>query len=265
MHAWNSDFVRQNWERQSVGHLLKLNGRTSIQATGVAAVYRKLLAEDGGPEGAEARLEKAKEMARAGHGQSPWPFQGASRGLFMMMLSELGRREELTDLLEFADRRLSPTWERGGLFYPRHDETMDESGDYVHVEPHSGNSAIGYARLNVENGQKIMWEKPWTSQALRSRPRVEGCSLADEVDFLRGWWDEERRAMIVTVKAWEADYQKPQEVTLAVHGLDAGEWAVYIDGELQKTQQVRSDGSMEVLVAVVPAVEVDVVVWKVAG
>lgn len=265
MHAWNSSFVQENWDRQSTGHLLKLDGKTSLQDTRVAAAYRKLMAEATSPEVEDPRavLAKAKEQVRAGFMHSPFPFESAARGFFMMTMSELGRRDDLNDLLEFSDRKLAPSWERGGLFYPRNDEREDAEGDFVHVEPHSGNSAIGYSRLNVENGQKIMWEKPWTREYLKSRPAVEGCSLKDDVDFLRGEWDEEREALIVTVKAWEQYLAKPKQVGMAVRGLAAGQWAVYVNGELQKTHEVKVDGAVEVGFAVNASEEVDVVVWKV--
>ena len=263
MNAWNSSFVRQNWERQSTGHLVRANGRTVLQATNVAAAYRSIVAENGGvPEDTSAALVKAKELSTQDAYRHPFPFQSASRGLFMMMLSELGRREELNDLLDFADQKLSPKWERGGLFYPRKDDFFDSAGDYVHVEPHSGNSAIGYARLNVEDGQKIMWEHPWTKEGLNSRPWVEGCSLGDDVDFLRGVWDTERRAAIVTLKSWEGDFEKPKDVRIVVRGLPMAEWAIYVNGDLQHTTDVDSNGTLEVKVAVAPSEEVDVVVCE---
>lgn len=251
---------------------MKINGKTSLQATGVATAYRGLIAaeeeeEDSGEaqQQPEATLQKAIDLVRAGKVHQPFPFQGAARGFFMMMLSELGQRDELNDLLEFADSRLNPTWERGGLFYPRNDELLDEAGQYVHMDPHSGNSCIGYARLNVENGQKIMWEKPWTREELRSRPYVDGCSLGDGVDFLRGSWVEEHRAVVVTVKAWEEDLKKPKEVSFSVKCLSGGGWAVYVNGELRKTHEIESGGSVDVSVTVPSSEEVDVVVWKVAA
>jgi hypothetical protein len=265
MHSWNSDFVRQNWERQSMGHLIELNGKTRLQATGVAQAYRQLATEsDHDPQDPEKTLRKAVDMVRSGQMHSPWPFQGAARGLFMMMLSELGQRKELDDLLEFADTNLNPTWEQGGLFYPRSDELLNNAGEYVHVDPHSGNSCIGYARLNVENGQKIMWDKPWTKQQLDKKPHFAGCDLSNGLDFLRGEWNEEHQALIVSTKAWETSFEKPKEVTLKAESLTAGEWAVYVNGELQRAQEVKPAGTLDISVAVSAGEEVDVVVWKVA-
>ena len=76
-------------------------------------------------------------------------------------------------------------------------------GKYVHMEPYSGNAAIGYARLNVQGGQRRMYEDPWTREEVRSRPCVEGVELEGEVDFVRGVWVEEVGALVVTVRRWE--------------------------------------------------------------
>jgi hypothetical protein len=264
MHAWNSDFIRQNWKAQSAGHLIEVDGKTALQATNVAIAYRDLVAEEGN-EASEDTLHKAIEIARSGKIDSPFPFQGACRGVFMQQLSEVGATKELNDLLEFADVKLNPTWERGGLFYPRADQVLNSAGEYVHVDPHSGNSGMAYSRLNVENGQKIMWEKPWTREQLRSRPRVEGVTLADGVDFLRGEWIEKDQAVVVTLKAWESELKQRKVVSLSVEGLAAGEWAAYVNGELQKTHNTDRGGKMNISVSMAASEEVDVVVWRVVA
>lgn len=181
----------------------------------------------------------------------------------MMMLSEMGAKKQLDDLLEFSDRKLNPTWERGGLFYPRHDVTLDNNNDFTHVEPHSGNSAIGYSRLNVVDGQKKIWEKPWTRELLDSRPFVDGVTLADGFDFLRGAWDEKTQALVMTLKAWEGHLNKPKEVALTVKQLRAGDWAVYVEGELRETCYIEGREDLHLRVNVPSSVEVDVVVLRV--
>ena len=264
MNTWNSDFVRSNWRRQSLGHLTKTNDKTKLQWTKVAQAYRSIVADNGGqePKDVEATLAQARELSKSANFPPALPFEAASRGLFMMMLSEMGGQEELNDLLEFADQALNPTWERGGLFYPRNDLMADERGDFVHVEPHSGNSAIGYARLNVEDGQKKMWDRPWTRETLASRPWVDGMTLGDDVDFLRGAWDEAKRALVFTARLWDMGRSTPKEASFTVKNLRAGDWAVYVNGELQKAEYVGADGELRVNVSVAPLTEVDVVVWQ---
>jgi hypothetical protein len=64
---------------------------------------------------------------------------------------------------------------------------VDEEWNLLHVDPLSGNAGIGYARLEVENGQKKMWESPRTSDLLAGRPWVDGLNYADGIDFLRAF------------------------------------------------------------------------------
>jgi hypothetical protein len=70
------------------------------------------------------------------------------------------------------------------------------------MDPFSGNAAIGYARLNVPDGQKKMWEQPWASEHLAKRPWIDGIDLAQNVDCLRGVWDEQKKTLIVTLRTW---------------------------------------------------------------
>jgi len=126
----------------------------------------------------------------------------------------------------------------------------------VAVEPHSGNSGIGYARLNVENGQKMMWEKPWTREVLASRPWVDGVGLADGIDFLRGIWDEKVQAMIVTVKRWQGD---SQTISMKIRNLPRAQWAVYVNGSLRETREMPKGGDIAVS-GEVGVDEVDIVV-----
>ncbi|KAJ7605056.1 hypothetical protein DFH06DRAFT_1275649 [Mycena polygramma] len=64
---------------------------------------------------------------------------------------------------------------------PRYDETEDAAGNWTRMDPYTGNAAIGYARLNVYDGQKKMWEAPWTRER-----------FAD--------------AMVLTVRTWDGSY-----------------------------------------------------------
>ncbi len=96
----------------------------------------------------------------------------------------------------------------GGLYYPRNDEREDGEGNWKYVDPFTGNAAIGYARLNVEDGQKIMWEQPWTAEEVDGRPWVDGFDLGAGVDVLRGQWVEKRKSMVVTLRSWNDEERK---------------------------------------------------------
>ncbi len=252
MNTWNSGEVRARYDNQVIGFLTNVDGKTRLNPTRVALAFRKLVLEDGADANSPETLAQAHQISHKFI--SPIiPFETISWVTFTMMLSELGKKKELGDLLEYADSRLEPTWEKGGLFYPRNDDLLDNEHNMIHMEPHSGNSGIGYARLNVEDGQKKMWDKPWTREILQSRPYVDGITFADGVDLLRGLWDEDAHAMIVTLKSWSGEARK---ITLQVNNLPKGNWAVYVNGELKETAE-----SMEVIeVTETVAEEVDIVV-----
>jgi len=47
----------------------------------------------------------------------------------------------------------------------------------------------------VPNGQKIMGEKPWTEESLTRTSWLDTPGLESGVDFLRGRWDAETKAL----------------------------------------------------------------------
>ncbi|KAK5714300.1 hypothetical protein LTR17_017231 [Elasticomyces elasticus] len=209
-----------------------------------------------------------------------------------MWLSELGQSSQLEGLLDFVDEKLKPTWEKGGLYYPRNDRAWDEDMEWTHMgewsdwvwvcdisrdfelgvyelrafggiqlgglDPFTGNAAIAYARLNVEDGQKRMWEQPWTSEVLSKRPYVDGVELGQGVNFLRGDWDEVAKAVVVTMRSWDGEVKGMRFV---VKNLEAGEWVVWVDGKSVRSESVGKKGEIELNVEV-GGEEVDVVVVK---
>ncbi|MGW5301835.1 linalool dehydratase/isomerase domain-containing protein [Rhodococcus aetherivorans] len=75
--------------------------------------------------------------------------------------SEMGDTATLDGLLAHADRFMKPTWRDGGLFYPRNDTETDDHGNRTVVEPLTGNALLGYARLNVPDGMRKLYNDPW--------------------------------------------------------------------------------------------------------
>ena len=116
-----------------------------------------------------------------------------------------GERDVVTGLLKHADAYLSTTWDKGGLFYPRrHGNLQDDQGNWVAMDVYTGNAAIAYGRLNVRDGQKKMWEEPWTRGGHHAtHPYVEGVDLSSGVDFLRGEGNEEVGAFVLTMRTWD--------------------------------------------------------------
>ncbi|KEY74063.1 hypothetical protein S7711_02653 [Stachybotrys chartarum IBT 7711] len=246
---------------QCLHELLELglvDGKIRLQTTPVGWEYRRIAeAEEKGPNDAKvlarARIAAAEKVKPHGSLFNP-PLYGYT----VQWLSELGKTTELQGLLAYADEELHPSWENGGLYYPRNDSVTDEEGNWTHMDPYTGNAAIGYARLNVKDGQKMMYEKPWTRETLAARPWIDNIGLSAGVDCLRGVWDAEARALVLTLKSWNG---KDVEVTPVARNLDAGAWAVYVGGNLVRSKSVERSGSFEVDVTV-GGEEVDIVFVK---
>jgi hypothetical protein len=258
MNAWNSDFVRASYEKQTLGFLTHFDSKTQLHPTRVALAFRRLVSEDDYNSQDKKTLDKARSESLKT--QPKIPYETLNWLGFTMMLSELGKHKELADLLEYADTHLNPTWEKGGLYYPRNQTLYDENWNLTHMEPHSGNSGIGYARLNVPDGQKKMWERPWTHELLESRPWLDGAGFEDDIDFLRGVWDADRRAMIVTVRRWQG---ANQIATFVLKNAEAGSWAVYVNGSLKEVRDIHEGTDLEIEVSVGQE-EVDIVIQQIA-
>lgn len=88
------------------------------------------------------------------------------------------------------------------------------------MELYSGNAAIGYAWLNIKDGQRKMYERLWRREKVKSRPCVEGVGLKEGMDFLRGVWVEELGGLVVTVRRCEGWWMEgPRRMGLKV-GVD---------------------------------------------
>ncbi|KAK5675242.1 hypothetical protein LTS10_012003 [Elasticomyces elasticus] len=257
MNTWNGALLRELFPKQSEGFVTSIGGKTRVQPGGVGNAIRKLVVEEGVVADDAETVERAKSMVRAEE-PSKFPYTKPVLGYMLMWLSELGQSSQLAGLLDFVDEKLNPTWEKGGLYYPRNDQAFDEEMEWTHMDPFTGNAAIAYARLNVEDGQKTMWEHPWTSEALSVRPYVDGVELGQGVDFLRGDWDEGVKAVVITMRSWNGE---AKTVRLVVKNLEGGEWVTWVAGKLVRSENVGKGGTMELDVEV-GGEEVDVVVVK---
>ncbi|MBN9107158.1 MAG: hypothetical protein J0I34_00105 [Pseudonocardia sp.] len=133
MNTWNRDFVRDNYERQVADFL------------------------EPGPDGtlsvpsATARYVMGHEIVS----------DTCDFGWVAAWASEMGDRRTLDGLMAHADRFMNPTWRDGGLHYPRNDDHSDADGNRTEIEPMSGNVLLGYARLNVEDGLRAIYQDSW--------------------------------------------------------------------------------------------------------
>ncbi|KAJ4182604.1 hypothetical protein NW755_010371 [Fusarium falciforme] len=140
--------------------------------------------------------------------QSPGAQQPMTKpilGYAAQMISELGDEATLDQYLRFVEEAYPPTWEQGGLFYPA---TAQGNGSLPPMDAFTGNSAIPYARLNVFQGQRKMYENPWTDNYFSTYPFIDNIDLSSGVDFLRGNWDNNLAAMAVTMRSYSGEGKK---------------------------------------------------------
>lgn len=261
MNAWNSEFVHAGYEMQSMGYITNVDGKVRLQIPAVASEIKRLGREEGAEFNAQETIRKAIKTAKENTG-SKFPYNQPTFGYVVQWLSELGKDIELEGLLSYADAKLNPTWENGGLYYPRNDTLVDEGWNFTHMDPFSGNTAIGYSRLNVKSGQKLMWERPWTKDDLCSRPWVDGIDLSHNVDCLRGIWDEQKKAVIITLKTWN---DEPASIQFTVKNLELGTWAAYEQGRLSAVHELVQGADIHFNATVEPSEEMDIVVVKDEG
>ncbi|KFY48645.1 hypothetical protein V495_01158 [Pseudogymnoascus sp. VKM F-4514 (FW-929)] len=261
MNTWNSVEVRSTFRSQALGFLtLNKLGDVNLNPVPVAHTIRRLVAEQGADPDASETLRQAREIvASSGPARRP-PFAQPALGYVVQWLSELGKKELLSGLLKHADTFLKPSWENGGLYYPRCDQPVDGSGNSTLMDPYTGNAAIGYARLNIEDGQKKMWEKPWTGEFVRRKPFVDTTAFEEGgVDFLRAGWHEESSAFIVTTKTWHG---RNSSAELSFENLPLGVYGVYIDGELRRTALINEKNQVISESVEIGGKEKDIVVLK---
>ncbi|WP_290051916.1 hypothetical protein [Amycolatopsis solani] len=140
--------------------------------------------------------------------------------------SEMGDREVADGILGHADTYLNPQWENGGLYYPRRDETYDEAGHFVSVIPTVSNATFPYARLNVADGLRTLFERPWTDRE-RSRPALT--EVGREVDVRRAWYHEDTRCLQLSVSPMHGRPAAATDLTIS-RVWDRGAWALTVDG-----------------------------------
>lgn len=112
--------------------------------------------------------------------------------------SEVGDTETLAGLLGYADRFMNATWEDGAYYYKRRDSNFDEQGNFIGMDPASGNAMYGYARLNVKDGLRKLYEGPFDDRHF-AQPALVG--LPADLDIRRAIFDAERNALVLTLGA----------------------------------------------------------------
>jgi hypothetical protein len=259
MNTWNSEYAQSGFENQSTGFITNLDGKIELQVTAVANEIRRLEKDEGASPRSPATVEKAIQNAKADTSRG-FPYTQPTFGYVVKWLSELGKDTELNGLLAYADANLNPTWEKGGLYYPRNDIPVDDDWKWTQMDAFTGNAAIAYSRLNVADGQKKMWDRPWTREYLDNRPWIDGLDLSQDIDCLRGVWDEAAKAIIVTLKTWNG---KPAQANLIAKNLEVGTWAVYEQGKLSAIHELPKKLDIHATISVEARKDTDIVILKV--
>ncbi|KAF9873017.1 hypothetical protein CkaCkLH20_09527 [Colletotrichum karsti] len=246
MNAWNSEIIYGLYEKQVKGFVTNIDGKVELQLPEIGWAYRRIAEERDVGNNDSFVLELAREEASK-EKPAPFPYTSPVLGYVVQWLSELGKTAELQGLLDTADANLQPTWENGGLFYPRNDRRFNDEGNWTHMDPFTGNAGIAYARLNVQDGQKIMWDNPRSQEYFQSQPWIDGVELGDGIDCLRSVWDADAGALVLTMQTWDG---RPRTVQPSAMNVPLGQWAVYVGEELVLCEGLEEGGklTLEVLV-----------------
>ncbi|KAL3477569.1 hypothetical protein BJX99DRAFT_246137 [Aspergillus californicus] len=263
MNAWNPTVAGQTFQDQAVGFLSWAEkDRVNLNSGPVAQQILKTVPkeENHGTPSTYETFRKAYDYITgpgAKASQEPeLPFSRPIFGYVSQWVSEVGDESTLNGLLTHAERFFRPTWVNGGLYYPANPARVDEHGNWTEMEPFTGNSALGYARLNVRGGQRKMWTDPWTPEHVTNAPFIDGIDLSAGVDFLRGVWDYTLRLMVVTMKSWDGTLKR---VNLQCRNLPIGRYGIYHDGGLVGTHAVTRAGSLTEVPVSVSAKEMNLV------
>lgn len=168
MHAWNPELVRKHYPSQLE--------RWSVE----------------GPDNT-LWIKPAIPLAT----NRPPPTSARDFGWAAVCASELGDEDTLTRLFAYADTFLHPVQDAGGAYYyKRHDEWLDAEGRLAAMDPHTGNALLAYARLNVPDGLRKLYEGPLEDTHF-TQPALIGSSK--EIDLRRAWYSPERDALALTL------------------------------------------------------------------
>lgn len=110
--------------------------------------------------------------------------------------SEVGDTDTLSRMLAYADRFQNPVWENGAYYYKRRDANFDKDGYFIGMDAASGNAMYSYARLNVKDGLKKLYDGPLDDRHFAAPALID---LPFDVDVRRASFDAERNALALTL------------------------------------------------------------------
>lgn len=147
INAWAPEMARAMFEKQAGKYFRQTpDGRVTIYPrTVLAEVAERRAQGDPNPD--------IKDLS--------FPVSSPSIGFAAAWMTEMGDRERLEGLLAHAEAFMNPTWDDGGLYYPRNDASWDKNGEQIFMDPFSGNAMLAYARLTPPDGLNRLYNNPW--------------------------------------------------------------------------------------------------------
>ena len=247
MNGWNSEQVHALCPSQALGTLTNSkDGRVNVERPDVASIIREMVKSDNVDPNASKTLEDAIREANCRPAAQRLPYRKPTFGLAAGWVSEVAPLGVLDGMIKHADTYLNPSWSKGGPHYPRLDNADDSDGKWRWMDPVTGNSAIGYARLNVPDGQKVMWENAWTPEQVIKSVAVENVRFEEDVDFLRSKWatatDNGFTGLVLTMRTWGG---QTSTIHPKVVGLPAGRYDVFVDGSLTQTRTQKDSEELQ--------------------
>jgi len=197
MHAWNPEFVKAHYPAQ-VAHWSRP-----------------------GPEGT---VWIQPSVPPAGYGRELTA--AYDHGWAAVCASEVGDADTLGKLLGYADLQLTPTWDDGALFYRRRDGWFDDQGRLAAMDPHTGNALLAYARLNVPDGLRQLYDDPWDDRHFAEPALVE---MPEDLDVRAARYDPAAARLRLALRRGRCP-AGPIELGFA-NAWGHGNWVLRVDGE----------------------------------
>src|SRR5450830_1264603 len=213
MHAWNPEVVRElypqqakEWFKHTPDGLVSLLAPTVVQAIHAAGT-----------------VGDASCMMQ----DLTYKWTAPEFGYAAIWASELGDQKVLDGLLAHADLYMEPTYERGGLYYPRNDRSWDAEGNMTYMDPLTGNALIAYARLNVPNGLMHLYNQPWEQSHFLKPALID---MNPRLDVMRAVYQDSEE-LLLTLRGRKA--AELVDTTLTIGNVPPNrKWSLSRDGVL---------------------------------
>lgn len=212
MNTWNREMVDDLYPR-NFSHVFREGHDQTI------SIWPEALAGDVKTAMAEGR-DPAETVDHTKHnfGDSYYDF-----AFYLPFISEVGDQPLLDGLLAHCDRYMNPSWRDGGLYYPRNDVSWDEEGNLTYMDPWCGNGSVAHARLNVKDGLRTIYQKPWSAEHF-DQPNL--AEINDAAEVLRAVFVPERDAIVLTLRSRDKT-EAVARMAIANASPDGNGWRLY--------------------------------------